>query len=124
MNTYLKKVGWTCPPQSTPWRRPCLKSELFKPVLLEVLFTSWPRQARFRCLLICYCQKSSPPRTDLSSQPQFGLLTPRRRVYVHCTFHSDERKRDNKTANNNNDSRAIYCSMLTFGLHRSTGAKR
>ena len=28
-----------------------LRSELFKPVLLEVLFTSWPRQARFRCLL-------------------------------------------------------------------------
>ena len=42
-----------------------LKSELFKPVLLVVLFTSWPRQARFRCLLIWYCQKSSPPRTDL-----------------------------------------------------------
>ena len=20
----LAKVGWTCPPQSTPWRRPCL----------------------------------------------------------------------------------------------------
>jgi len=19
----LAKVGWTCPPQSTPWRRPC-----------------------------------------------------------------------------------------------------
>jgi len=28
----LAKVGWTCPPQSTPWRRPCLHSSIFKEI--------------------------------------------------------------------------------------------
>ena len=68
----LTKVGWTCPPQSSPWRRPCARCDPLQDFLVGLQINSdgsriyrWATMTYFRLITVLAGFRRHPVRKTL-----------------------------------------------------------